>query len=361
MNIGFFTDTYFPQINGVSYTIQLWKRELEKQGHDVFVYYPKCEGYSPKKNEVPMASIPIMFYRGYRLGLPDKKMPDNLDIAHLHSPFSMAAYGLGVAKDRKIPVVLTYHTPVDMYAQNVSSREYVQESLRIFYELWERKLFKRCNLVTAPSNAIKEKLSGLRGDVIVFSNGIDTNFFKEQSPKEFLEDYEIPEGRVIGYAGRHSYEKHVEDLINIADKFDGTILISGDGPVREEFEEMAKGKKNVKFLGFLPRERMCEFYSALDILILPSTAETQGLVVLEANACGTPVVGADALALKETIENGVNGYRYKPGDSNDLLSKIWRIYRDMERLKGSSKEYARKHSVENTVKTLIELYNDLRK
>ena len=58
MKIGFFTDTYFPQINGVTYTISLWKKELEKLGHEVFVYYPDDESYTPARNEVPLPSFP---------------------------------------------------------------------------------------------------------------------------------------------------------------------------------------------------------------------------------------------------------------------------------------------------------------
>jgi 1,2-diacylglycerol 3-alpha-glucosyltransferase len=313
MNIGFFTDTYFPQINGVSYTVQLWKRELEKQGHEVFVYYPEGD-YKPGKNEVPMPSMPLIFYKGYKIGVPDKSMPKHLDIVHLHSLFSIAAYGLGVARKRKIPCILTYHTPVDMYVRHVSSNEYVQESLKTLYKIWETELFERCTLITVPSVVIRDLL-----------------------------------------------KEEVEAHIGSANQFDGTILIGGDGPVRKDYEKMANGRDNVRFLGFLPRDRLCEFYSALDVLVLPSTAETEGLVVLEANACGTPVVGADALALKETIVEGINGYKYKSGDKGDLLSKLESVYGEKEKLKKSSKKHAKEHSVENTTKRLVSIYGKLKK
>ena len=273
----------------------------------------------------------------------------------------MAGYGLSVARKQKIPCILTYHTPVDMYVRHVSSNEYIQESLKTLYRIWEAELFERCDLITFPSTVIKDLLKDEIGESIVFSNGIDTDFFKEDSPKKFLADFDVPKGNVIGFAGRHSYEKHLEDLIGIADEFDGTILIGGDGPVRKDYEEMAKGKDNIRFLGFLPRNRMCEFYSALDALVLPSTAETEGLVVLEANACGTPVVGADALALKETIVDGINGYKYKSGDKKDSLLKLKKTCKERKKLEKSSKKYAKEHSVENTTKKLVSIYENLKK
>ncbi len=364
MKIGFFTDTYFPQINGVTYTVSLWKRELEKLGHEVFLYYPKDEGYKPQHNEIPLPSIPFFFYEGYRIGLPSfKKIEKNLEMVHLHGFVTMATLGLAVARKQRVPRVLTYHTPPDLYIRQISSNPLVEASLKVFYYRYEKELLERCQLITAPSpvliNLLRERLGRYISKTIAFSNGIDTDFFKETRTDQFKSDYDIPDGRIIGFAGRHSWEKRLEDLINFADEFDGTILIVGGGKQHEEYKKLAEGKKNVRFLGFLPRNRLPEFYSCLDLLILPSTAETEGLVVLEANACGTPAVGADAMALKTTIEAGVNGYHYKPGDLSDLKTKVEMSYRNLRRLKSSSKKHARKHSIENTIKKLVRIYEDL--
>jgi len=89
------------------------------------------------------------------------------------------------------------------------------------------------------------------------------------------------------------------------------------------------------------------FYTCLDVFVFPSQAETQGLVALEAMACGTPVVGADALALKDTIQEGMNGYLYECGNRKDLLDKIKKAYNNRDKLSKSSKEYVQEHSVEN--------------
>jgi len=361
MKIGFFTDSYFPQINGVTYTIQLWKKELEMQGHEVFVYYPQSKEYKPRKNEIPLKSLPFWFYKGYKIGLPSQgRIEKDLDVIHIHGLFSMAAFGLAMGRKMDIPCILTYHTPADMYLRQLSSSETMQEVMRIGYSKYEKELLERCQLITVPSGVIKKmlkkKLKGKVGKIVVLSNGIDTGFFREMDPKRFRKKYGIPDGKMIGFTGRHSYEKHIEELIQLADRFDGTVAIAGDGPQREHFEGLAEGKKNIKFLGFLPREELPVFYSCLDILCFPSRVETQGLVVLEANACGTPVVGADALALKETIKNGTNGYKYEPGDVDELARKIGLVYDNIGKLRRSSLKHAHKESVGKSIEKLLKLY-----
>lgn len=364
MKIGFFTDTYLPQINGVTFTVKQWKKELEKRGHEVFIYYPKDENYKPADHEVPLPSFPFIFYKGYHIGLPSfKNIEKDFDIVHLHGFVTMAALGLAVARKQRIPAVLTYHTPPDFYLQQITSNEFVQESLRVVYYKYEQEFLERCDLVTAPSEGIIKMLKARLGDkikrTISFSNGIDTNFFKAVDGEKFRKDYKIPKGRVIGYTGRHSAEKHLEDLINFADQFDGTILLGGDGQQNAKYQEMAKGKDNVRFLGFFDRNRLPEFYSLLDIFGMPSTAETEGLVVLEANACGAPAVGANAMALKTTIQDDVNGYHYEPGDTKDLAKKVEMAYKNMKRLRASSKEYVKERSVAKTAKKLEGIYKEL--
>jgi len=361
MKIGFFTDTYFPQINGVTYTVSLWKRELEKLGHEVIVYYPEDKRYKPGKGEIPMKSFPFPFYKGYNIGLPSmKRVEKGFDIIHLHGVISMAMFGLGVSRKQRIPCIITYHTPVDYYVHQISSNELVAESLKVIYYRYEKELLERCKVITAPSEEVIKVLKARWGDKICdaeyFSNGIDTSLIKYTDPAKFKKDYGIPSGKIIGFTGRHSTEKHLEDLIALADGFEGTVVIAGDGQQHKEYLEMAKGKKNVMFLGFLPRERMPEFYSCLDVFVMPSTAETEGLVVLEANACGVPTIGADALALKTTITEGVNGYRYAPGDIKDLKKKTELAYKNLTKLKEGSIKSAQEKSVATTAKRLESLY-----
>jgi glycosyltransferase involved in cell wall biosynthesis len=312
-----------------------------------------------------MRALPFLFYKGYAIGLPSfKRVEKDLDIVHIQSPATMGLFGLAVSRKQEIPCIVTHHTPPEMYLDDMMplKNEFVRESLKVAYYKYERELLERCQLVTAPSqqmiDLLEHRLAGYISKTIHFSNGIDTTFFRNVESHRFKKDYEIPEGKLIGFAGRHTSGKHVEDIIKLSKEFEGTIIIGGHGPNTDTYKDMAKGCENVMFLGFLERERMPEFYSALDLLIMPSTIETEGLVVLEANACGTPAVGADALALKNTIESGVNGYHYKPGDIKDLKEKVDNAYKELAKLKKSSSKRGKERSVKETVKKLVKIYEE---
>jgi len=186
MNIGIFTDTYFPQVNGVTYTIKTWKDKLNKK-HNVFIYYPESK-YKPESDEFPFRSLEFKFYKGYNIAFPVdiSKKAKNLDIVHIHGLFTMAMAGLYVSKKYKLPKILTYHTPADRYISYITKNKTLQNSLMKLYNLWERKLLNSCDIVTTPSNTIRERLleKGVK-DVTVLSNGIDVDFFRAVNPEEF--------------------------------------------------------------------------------------------------------------------------------------------------------------------------------
>jgi 1,2-diacylglycerol 3-alpha-glucosyltransferase len=361
MKIGIFTDTYFPQVNGVTCTIAEWKKKLEKY-HDVCIYYPKSS-YSPGKNEFPFRSVQFRFYEGYKIAFPGgiSKRAKDLDIVHIHGLFTMAIAGVYVSRKYKIPRVLTYHTPADDYIDYITRKPALKKTLMKLYNFWERKLLDTCDVVTAPSNSIRERLleKGVKDNITVLSNGIDIDFFRYRDPESFKKNYGIGAGRVIGFCGRFGYEKHLEDLIGIADRFDGQIIVAGKGPATRYYKSLAKDKKNVKFLGFLSREELLGFYSALDLFIFPSLAETQGLVALEAMSCGVPVIGANALALKDTIKDDKVGFLYQQGDLDDLTEKIEKAYSKRNEFSKNCLEYVKEHSLDRTIKRLVEIYEGL--
>jgi len=357
LRIAEFTDTYLPQINGVSYTVYLWKRELQKSGHFVQVLYPNGNHVS-RENETGVRSLNYPFYENAKFALPFRvtKKVDNVDIIHIHTQFMMGASGAYLSRAKRIPRIGTYHTPVEDYVHYIPLGNFFKGISIQFYRFWEKRLFNGCRVVTAPSKVAGEELrrKGVRRPIEIVGNGVDLEFFKPTRPI-FKEEFNAE--RTIGYCGRHGYEKNLEDLIRIADRFDGKILIAGDGPARPYYQKMAKNKDNVKFLENLDRKLLPAFYSSLDVFVFPSTVETQGIVGLEANACGVPVVGADARGLKETIKAGVNGYLYRPGDLSDLRNKIKMVLNEKDELRKKCLKCAKSNSLKQSVKKIISIYN----
>ncbi len=362
MNIAFFTETFLPQINGVTYTVDNWREELERRGHTVYVVYPRNDR-APRRRELAVRSIGFKPVDGYYIGVTTPasvmdRLPD-IDVVHAHGPFSLGILGSRVAKRAQSPFILSHHTPAEQYFDYVSKNSYIQAAMDKIYVHWQRLFSRQCDDVLAPTDVAATRLQQRIGrPVKTLSNGINTEFFApadEDAVDGFRERHRIRDGPVLGYCGRLGYEKHLEDLVALADRFDGEIVVAGDGFAKEQYLPQFR-EAGITYLGRLQRDEMPVFYSLLDAFVIPSTAETQGVSVLEANACGTPAIGADAQALKNTIEPGRNGYRYPQGDIA-ALEQCWETVRDEQDALGSgAREVAAEHNVETVVDRLESLY-----
>ncbi|MFP4217251.1 MAG: glycosyltransferase, partial [Salinarchaeum sp.] len=115
MRIGFFTDSYFPEVDGVTYTLKLWREKLEARGHEVYVIYPDG-AYEPGPREIPVPSVSNPFYDGYRIPLfrPLAALPA-LDVVHCHGPAPVGMLGRYYAWKHGVPSVYTHHTPLEEY------------------------------------------------------------------------------------------------------------------------------------------------------------------------------------------------------------------------------------------------------
>jgi glycosyltransferase involved in cell wall biosynthesis len=364
-----FTDTYLPTVNGVSYTLQTWRERWQRRGGRMDVVYPMAGGYVPEAGERPVRSLPFPFYQGFRLGLP--RVPDGLggvDVVHAHTPFSLGIAGYRYARRRDLPLVASFHTPVDEYADYVALSDRLEPMLEAASRRWERFFFSRADAVLAPSESTRRYLTerldvhgpGPDTDIGIVPNGVDIERFRPMDPASLRERYDLPEEPLVGYTGRHGYEKRLHEIVEACDGTGLPLVFAGDGPAREDLEARARvADVDVRFLGFLDREELPAFYSALDVFAFPSPVETQGLVALEANACGTPVAGVDSGALVDTVEEGVTGYRYPEGDVDAFRACIRRCLDEYDRLRERCLERREKSSVEHAVDALADVYDDV--
>jgi 1,2-diacylglycerol 3-alpha-glucosyltransferase len=359
-----FTDTYLPTVNGVTYTIKCWRDRWRARGGRMDVVYPHSD-HDPEPGEFPVRSAAFPFYDGYRVGSPS--VPDevtDVDVVHAHTAFSLGLGALRLARDRDVPLIATYHTPTSKYTDYFTDIDPISNGLERLSETYERWYLDRADLVLAPTEPtrryIRETL-GVSTPVRVLSNGVDVERFRPVDDGPFRERYDL-EGTLVGYTGRHGYEKRLTDLVEAAPDVDATVVFGGDGPAREGLERRAAElDADVRFLGFLDREEMPAFYSALDAFAFPSPVETQGLVALEANACGTPVVGADDGALADTVEDGVTGYTYDTGDVGALAAAIERTLAERDRLSERCLDRRDDVSIDHTVDRLQEIYGEIEK
>jgi len=357
-----FTDSYLPTVNGVTYTVSTWHDEYESRGGRMPVVYPESS-HDPGDGEHPVPSLPFPFYDGYRMALPSAPgAVRDADVVHAHTPFGLGLAAFRLARSRGVPLVATYHTPTAEYAEYVGP-DAVTETVRRASERYERWFLGRADLVLTPSERTREEVRdlGVGTPVEAMPNGVDTDHFRPTDPAGFLDAHDLPRDEpLVGYTGRHGYEKRLSDLVAAAERLDVPVVFGGDGPAREDLEREAEERGvDAYFLGFLDRAELPAFYSALDAFAFPSPVETEGLVALEANACGTPVAGVDAGALSETVVDGENGYHYDPGNIPGFRRAIRRTLDDHDRLAENCLARREDVGVSRAIDRLAARYRDL--
>ena len=171
-----------------------------------------------------------------------------------------------------------------------------------------------------------------------------------------------------GYAvfiGRLGYEKGVNILLRAWRETPQIPLrIIGDGPERGEFQRLAKrySLNNVKFLGYRSRHECLGVLKKSHVLIMPSTwYETFGLTIIEAYACGKPVIASDLGGMGDLIKDGKTGLLFKSGNSRDLASKVRFLFEDknaaFEMGRNARVEFEMKYTAEKNYDILMDIYN----
>lgn len=375
MRIGFFTDTYTPQINGVVTSIQLFAKALERQGHSVYIFAPTPRQAVDGPHVIRIPSLPFAFQPEMRVAAIYSAQAHrlvrraNLDIIHSHDPFAIGLFGLAMAKRFRLPYVHTYHT---MYPEYV---HYVWDTVltRELAERLSRDFCNQCDTVLAPSTKISRALSewGVRKPVVTLPTGVDTFTFSERDPEAvetFRERFGIAPGdRLLTFVGRLGLEKNVDSLIDAMSfvrSSGARLLVVGDGPYREDLERHIHKDRitdRVTFTGYLGRDDVRAAYHASDALFFASKSETQGLVVAEAMAAGLPVVAVDDLAIADAVADGVNGFLV-PDDPQALAAAVDRLLGDpalRSAMSAASLERAEDLCIDRQAERLVAIYEHL--
>lgn len=362
MKIGFFTDTFLPQVNGVVTALDDFGGELGRRGHEVHVFCPGRKSVDYMHNDMRVhafRSVKFRLYPDYLVGLPFSlgRVPP-LDIVHTHGPFSFGWYGLRAAKKQGLAPLGTFHTLLSEYSYYLKLPQFLYRRLSWGYLRFH---YNRYGLLTAPSESIKGMLEGhgFRPEIRVLPNGVDTGFFRQV--KNARDRLGIDAERVYLYVGRLSHEKGVDALIRASRRFltgDSVLLVVGRGPAAPFLRKQAKNDRRVIFTGYVEDEKLPLYYSASDAFITASGMETQGLTALEAMACGCPVVGKNALATPEVVENGKNGYLWDT--QAELVKVIGGLTRArLSRLSKNALATAKEYSVGKCTDGLEKIYEEM--
>ncbi|MGD8514370.1 MAG: glycosyltransferase [Granulosicoccaceae bacterium] len=344
MRILMISDVYFPRINGVSTSIQTFRSELKAQGHEVTLLAPQYPA-DDKFDDDAIVRLPsryVMFDPEDRMikpaamrSLRNTLRQQRFDIMHIHTPFVAHYEGLRLAKRLDLPCVESYHTFFEEYLYH-----YIPLlPKRLLRTVSRRFSCSQCNNMdhlVVPSTAMLGVLRdyGVATPATVLPTGIDMRQFENMDGMRFREKFGIEVGRpLLLHVGRVAHEKNIGFLLKVIAALrlhipELLFIITGEGPAEGDLRRQARAldiEDNVRFIGYLPRNgELQDCYAAADVFVFASRTETQGLVLLEAMACGTPVVSTAVMGTRDVLEDG-QGAIIVEEQVEDYVSQLRRL------------------------------------
>ncbi len=383
MNIGFFTDTYLPGVGGTEVSMEMFRKDVEKMGHKIFIYAPYFSNYKDvNPNVFRFKALRIMKSPEMRLAIPIfPKKPSQLkeildfklDIVHCHTPFTMGFLGRYIAKRQNIPLVYTHHTRIPAYAiihfKEKIVLPYMGKALSKFFA-------NQAQLTIAPSYKFKKILQdyGVKTKIAVLPTGIDVPIFKKTIREKKKKRKELgisPKTKVLLFVGRICEGKNVSFLPKVLKEVLKTrqdvllIMIGNQGHYFETLKTQAQDlgvEKFIKYINRVPYPKLPDFYNLADVFVYPSLSETQGLVVLEAAASGLSIVALDDSAYKGVVVNKKNGFLIKKESVSLFAKKVLELLENeklRKRFSLNSEKIAIDFSAENQAKKLVDIYQGL--
>lgn len=339
MKIGFFTDAYLPQINGVATTVEELRGSLVARDHKVYVVvpsYPKFKDTCP--DVLRLKSVKLWRNPELRVSymFPDKILQKvlslDVDVVHGFSGGATPSLGLTLAKLKRKPYVFTYNTRWNKYTH------YILKGKVLKPKTVERMVKLYCNVcdhIIAPAEYIKEELIsfGVKKPITVIPNGVNITKFKPLKNNELKEKLGLGESDKIALCvARLTKEKSLDFLIKSFAKFsksnpDVYFAIAGDGSERANLQRLIDklniGNK-IFLLGMIPYNDIPQIYNGADVFIFASQTETEGMIVPEAMSSGLPVLAVKDRVFEQFIESGKDGFLVEKDEGvfNSYLEKL---------------------------------------
>lgn len=399
MRIGIFTNNYFPAVSGVAISVENFRIELTRLGHQVFIFAPNYKEIKLAKRPAANAKNVFRFpslglgknTSYYSLALPFTLKIDRivrqagLDILHSQHPYWIGQTAMWYARRLKLPLVFTYHTIYEEYSHYIPIVP--QPLLKWYLKKSSLDYALKSDAVIAPGQSVKSMLenriakyvSSLRIGVRYFSkglpievvpSGIDVEKFKNGNRKFVREKYGIADNDIILLCVcRLAPEKNLDFLIRslapiLNSSAGGNIylmLVGGGGSYREYLKALANEfelSSKIKFTGSISNDKITDYYKAGDVFVHSSVTETQGLILTEALASGLPVVAVDASGSRDVITNNENGFltENNPAEFREKVKFLIDNLELRKKLSRAALDSAKDYSVESCAKKLLQVY-----
>lgn len=401
MNIAFFTDAYYPRINGVAVSVRSYATKLAEMGHSVCIVCCNYDDEEDKKDKKKKRSFleddklhpNLKIYRISSINVFVSKEDKSAklsawhdvkhtmdafkpDIVHINSEFMVGYFGLIYSRHRNIASVYTFHTLWEDYVDGYIKFMPVYPAKKIAKEFIKFYL-KRANILIAPTVNIANviKSYGIERDAKILPTGIPQALDVKKlnvRPLFFNQLHtllpRVQKKHVLLYVGRVVKEKNLDFLFpvlaEVRKTFKDTVLVFvGGGPELDNLKEKAKKTgyaRDIVFAGYRSREELAYFYSVTDVFVFPSKTETQGLVTLEAMMAGVPVVAIGERGTLDVMKGDNGGFMVKE-DVNEFSQRVLELLKDKELYAEKSQEakkWASQWSLDTLTEKLVTYYEE---
>jgi phosphatidylinositol alpha 1,6-mannosyltransferase len=323
VRVAIVTESFLPQVNGVTNTVRHTVDRLLATGHQPLVIAP---GPGPATYRgvrvLRVRSLGLPRYRSFAVGLPDSAVEDALagfapDVVHLASPVVLGALGLRAARRLGIPTVAVYQTDIAGFARQYGVR--AEAALG----RWTGRIHRRVDRTLVPSRSSYAYLQSLGvTDMHLWTRGVALDLFDPQRRSQDLHDLWTG-GRddqvVVGYVGRVAPEKRVRRLLQVSRVPGMRLVVVGDGP---DLPWLQRHLPEATFTGLLHGSELARAFASLDVFVHTGEAETFCQTVQEAQASGVPVVAPAAGGPLDLVDHGSTGLLYDPREERALRRSV---------------------------------------
>ena len=365
--------------NGASVSTRRFAERLAARGHKVIFIASKTPYASGDANGIKtyrFRSVLVpkaegKFYLAFPTVAEAKRVlkKEKIDIIHIIIPFEAGFSFMEAARSLGIKIVTHSHTQAEnvfLHIPKVFGRD-VLSNIFTRYLFW---MYQNSDALVYPTEFAREKSPKMdaRMRYEVISNGVDTSIFKPTDPAPFFKKYGLSrDHKYIMFVGRLHPEKSIDTLIKAAPEIikkqpEVRVLIVGEGHQRDELEALVKKmhlEEKIFFLGKVSGEDLVLAYNAADIFCLPSLAELEGMVVLEAMACGVPILIADAPSSASKYFVDRNGMLFIAEDAHDCAHCALKMLSDEKKLKAMGRQSlkdSKRYDINQSVVRLENLY-----
>jgi glycosyltransferase involved in cell wall biosynthesis len=378
MRIAYFTDTYNPEVNGVTNTLSRLGTYLDERRvcHVVFAPAYEHEETFPRLENRHSAYRSLYRFKGLKTRLsPESRLAfpffrkideicDNFkpDLVHVSTELGIGFRGMRYAVTRRLPLVMSYHTSYGEYL-----RYFELESFKPLLEKYLSWFYHFAHRILVPSrHTMRDLLRRCYRNLDIWSRGIDAAFFNPGRRNEDLRNRIGKDKCMFLYVGRLSPEKGLDMLLYAAAEFERrfpgktVFVFTGDGPYAETIRKQKL--PHVVLTGFKRGGELSEIYASADCFAFPSGTETFGNAVLEAMASGLPVAGVSSGGVTDFLFHGNNAL-LSPADSREAFLENLVTFMKEPELRRRLAENARKTALDRdwnrVFDGLINTYNEV--